>query len=34
LRGYDQQHQLDRAVRATRVYCSNRFRASVLPAEF
>jgi hypothetical protein len=28
LRGYDQQHQLDRAVRATRVYCSNRFRAS------
>lgn len=28
LRGYDQFHQLDKTVRATRVFCSNRHRAS------
>ncbi len=28
LRGYDQQHQLDKTVRATRVFCSNRNHAS------
>ena len=28
LRGYDQQHQLAKSVRAARVYCSNRHRAT------
>lgn len=28
LRGYDQHHQLDKTVRATRVFCSNRNHAS------
>ena len=28
LRGYDQHHQLNKTVRATRVFCSNRNRAS------
>ena len=28
LRGYDQQHQLDRTIRAARVFCSNRHRAA------